>query len=93
MKMVNMLPLVTVVRLVAAQMDPSAPGLSSLFVCPVISADMTTGCAVRCWENTQYVSKCFGDTACLCREENYQSVSWTSKKPNTYPALIIEIQN
>jgi hypothetical protein len=29
---------------------------------------------VRCWENTQYVSKCFGDIACLCSEPNYQNV-------------------
>ncbi|KAE9370551.1 hypothetical protein N431DRAFT_546364 [Stipitochalara longipes BDJ] len=32
-------------------------------------------CAVRCWENTQYVSKrkCAGDAACLCTESDYQN--------------------
>jgi hypothetical protein len=29
---------------------------------------------VRCWENTQYVSKCSGDIACLCSEPDYQNV-------------------
>lgn len=29
-------------------------------------------CAIRCWENTKYVSKCFDDHACLCTETDYQ---------------------
>ncbi|PMD14342.1 hypothetical protein NA56DRAFT_664679 [Hyaloscypha hepaticicola] len=33
------------------------------------------GCASRCWENTQYVSKrkCASDAACLCTEPDYQN--------------------
>ncbi|KAL2065429.1 hypothetical protein VTL71DRAFT_3099 [Oculimacula yallundae] len=30
-------------------------------------------CALRCWENTKYVSQCFEDHACLCSDPNYQN--------------------
>ncbi|KAH6716358.1 hypothetical protein BKA61DRAFT_342067 [Leptodontidium sp. MPI-SDFR-AT-0119] len=30
-------------------------------------------CALRCWENTKYVSKCLEDHACLCSDPNYQN--------------------
>ncbi|KAH7333455.1 hypothetical protein BKA65DRAFT_553800 [Rhexocercosporidium sp. MPI-PUGE-AT-0058] len=31
-------------------------------------------CALRCWENTKYVSKCLEDHACLCSDPTYQNV-------------------
>ncbi|TVY21601.1 hypothetical protein LARI1_G000139 [Lachnellula arida] len=31
------------------------------------------GCAISCWENTKYVSKCQNDIACLCSEPGYQN--------------------
>lgn len=31
------------------------------------------GCAISCWENTKYVSKCSGDISCLCSEPDYQN--------------------
>jgi len=30
-------------------------------------------CAVSCWENTKYVSKCLDDNACRCSEAAYQN--------------------
>ncbi|KAK0111275.1 hypothetical protein ONS95_001647 [Cadophora gregata] len=30
-------------------------------------------CALRCWENTRYVSRCLEDHACLCSDPNYQN--------------------
>lgn len=30
-------------------------------------------CAISCWENTKYVSKCLDDNACLCSEAAYQN--------------------
>ncbi|EPE24303.1 hypothetical protein GLAREA_08154 [Glarea lozoyensis ATCC 20868] len=30
-------------------------------------------CAMSCWENTKYVSRCFDDLACLCRDDGYQN--------------------
>ncbi len=32
-------------------------------------------CAIRCWENTKYRSKCLDDVKCLCSEPGYQNVS------------------
>lgn len=40
------------------------------------------GCAVRCWENTKYVSKCLNDNTCLCNEAEYQNVSFPSAIPS-----------
>lgn len=34
-------------------------------------------CALRCWENTKYVSKCLEDHACLCSDPNYQNVCFS----------------
>ncbi|TVY28817.1 hypothetical protein LHYA1_G002128 [Lachnellula hyalina] len=31
------------------------------------------GCAISCWENTKYVSKCLNDIGCLCGESGYQN--------------------
>ncbi|KAE8443431.1 hypothetical protein EG329_001828 [Mollisiaceae sp. DMI_Dod_QoI] len=31
------------------------------------------GCAISCWENTKYVSKCSRDISCLCSEPDYQN--------------------
>jgi hypothetical protein len=39
-----------------------------------MEADSLKGCAVRCWENTKYVSKCLNDNTCLCNEAKYQNV-------------------
>ncbi|PBP22992.1 hypothetical protein BUE80_DR006161 [Diplocarpon rosae] len=33
----------------------------------------TPECALRCWENTKYVTKCSGNPSCLCSDANYQS--------------------
>ncbi|OWP06752.1 hypothetical protein B2J93_9 [Marssonina coronariae] len=33
----------------------------------------TPECALRCWENTKYVTKCSGDPSCLCSDVNYQN--------------------
>ncbi|RDW63841.1 hypothetical protein BP5796_10343 [Coleophoma crateriformis] len=30
-------------------------------------------CALQCWENTKYVSKCGTDEACLCNEAKFQN--------------------
>ena len=32
------------------------------------------GCAISCWENTRYISKCMDDSTCLCSEAEYQNV-------------------
>ncbi|THV54083.1 hypothetical protein BGAL_0034g00030 [Botrytis galanthina] len=31
------------------------------------------GCAVRCWENTKYVSKCVDKNTCLCKDAEYHN--------------------
>ncbi|TGO24295.1 hypothetical protein BPAE_0107g00430 [Botrytis paeoniae] len=31
------------------------------------------GCAVRCWENTKYVSKCVDKNTCLCQDAEYHN--------------------
>ncbi|KAH8601955.1 hypothetical protein B0O99DRAFT_607819 [Bisporella sp. PMI_857] len=31
------------------------------------------GCAVLCWENTKYISRCLDDMSCLCNEVQYQN--------------------
>ncbi|KAF7960521.1 hypothetical protein EAE96_000201 [Botrytis aclada] len=31
------------------------------------------GCAVRCWENTKYVSKCVDKDTCLCQDAEYHN--------------------
>ncbi|KAG4438602.1 hypothetical protein IFR05_005926 [Cadophora sp. M221] len=43
-------------------------------------------CALRCWENTKYVSKCLEDHACLCSDPNYQNVCFS-------PALLAFFSN
>ncbi|ESZ89662.1 hypothetical protein SBOR_9948 [Sclerotinia borealis F-4128] len=47
------------------------------------------GCAIRCWENTKYISKCTDKHMCLCYDAEYQNVSHTirSRQPplNTLP--------
>jgi hypothetical protein len=75
-------------RWTVGEMDPSAPGKppgEKTF----LEAYRLLGCATRCWENTQYVSKhkCAGDTACLCGEPDYQNVSWSDRTVPTKEAL------
>jgi hypothetical protein len=58
------------------QINPAAPGKPSTQD-SLLETHVLLGCAARCWENTQYVSKrkCAGDAACLCSEPDYQNVS------------------
>ncbi|KAI9050343.1 hypothetical protein LZ554_005509 [Drepanopeziza brunnea f. sp. 'monogermtubi'] len=37
------------------------------------SGSATPECALRCWENTKYVTKCSEDQQCLCSDVNYQN--------------------
>ncbi|TVY67398.1 hypothetical protein LSUE1_G004725 [Lachnellula suecica] len=46
---------------------------SLVIVSGSVAQSSAPGCAISCWENTKYVSKCLNDAACLCSEPEYQN--------------------
>ena len=53
----------------------SVPGESLDDLCQKgILSNEVLECAISCWENTKYVSRCLNDLACLCNDAGYQNV-------------------
>jgi hypothetical protein len=76
MKALKFVSLMAMLHRIVGEMDLSAPGKPSIQG-RLLKAYILLGCAIRCWENTQYVSKLkrVGEIACLCSEPDYQNVS------------------
>ena len=45
-----------------------------LFSVLFCNADLLLACVQKCWDYTQYVSDCMGDTTCLCEDSEFQNV-------------------
>ena len=58
----------------AGNFDDTAPRKS--FGVIFLSSKLTPlACAPRCWESSLYVTTCARDQACLCSDDEFQSVS------------------
>lgn len=74
MRGLKFLPLMAMLEWTVGQNDPSAPRKKA-FSMAESTLTTRTECALRCWENTKYVTKCSGDPVCLCSDPNYQNAS------------------
>ena len=68
----------TVVAGMAANAPSKQPAksVSDLFQ----KADKLTVCALKCWENSKYVSSCHSEIQCLCEDAEFQSVRFLRSK-------------
>ncbi|KAL3420194.1 hypothetical protein PVAG01_08693 [Phlyctema vagabunda] len=65
--------LLVMVQWVDGQAFPSPPSMYPYDHDLMAAIKNSSGCALHCWENTKYISHCFGDFDCLCSELLYQN--------------------
>jgi hypothetical protein len=76
MRPLGVLCALVVISSTVGQVDSPAPGRRLFHLGEAFRVDSFLGCAISCWENTKYVSKCLNDIACLCSEPGYQNVGY-----------------
>ena len=93
MRLLGVLFPLVVISSTVGQVETPAPGRRLFHLGETLKIDSFSDCAISCWENTKYVSKCLDDIACLCSEPGYQNVgdahprSTASKKLISFRSL------